>query len=95
MGAGKKQCPDRLHSARQPKPWPLLCVFSGSSKLVSVNQVSKRSLMCQEDIMSVTRDAEPVQRATCHFCLGLGGFVSVSMLTECGGPGFGTGVIPV
>lgn len=28
-------------------------------------------------------------------CLGLGGFVFVSMMVECGGPGFGFGVTAV
>lgn len=47
--------------------------------------------MCQEDIVAVTRDTEPIQRAACHL-FRLGGFMFVSVLVECGGPGFGFGV---
>lgn len=51
--------------------------------------------MCQEDTVSVTRDTEPVQQAACRLCLGLEGPTSVSVLAECGGPGFGPGVAAV
>lgn len=39
--------------------------------------------MCQEDIMSVMRYSPP--RGLLVVCLGLGGFMFVSMPVECGG----------
>ena len=49
--------------------------------------------MCREDIMSVMRYSSP--RGLLVVCLGAWGFMFVSVLVECGGPGFGFGVTAV